>query len=75
MAGKMNKDTLQCRFTPWASGNLCVGNTHYRFFQNEYFRDFLNSFYSSLNKTNEKIAELLLGYDEDGKDYSRTVGR
>ena len=75
MAGKMNKDTLQCRFTPWASGNLCVGNTHYRFFQNEYFGDFLNSFCSSLNKTNEKIAELLLGYDEDGKDYSRTVGR
>ena len=73
MAAKMTLDKIRLKYKPGLN-EIYDGDKYYRFYQKDYYEDFVSYFTSSAKKTYDKIAELFI-VDEDGKDYSRTIGR
>lgn len=74
MAAKMTLDKIKLKYKPGLY-ELYDGDRYYRFYQKDYYEDFISYFTSSSTKTNDKVAKLLFVVDEDGKDHSRTVER
>lgn len=74
MAGKMTLEKIQLKYKPGLN-EIYDGDKYYRFFQKDYYEDFLSYYMSSARKTFDRIATLLFIADEEGKDYSRTIAR
>lgn len=75
MAGKMTKERIQLKYKPGLN-EIYDGDKYYRFFQKDYYEDFICYFASSgsAQKTYERIAGVFIN-DEEGKDHSRTISR
>lgn len=73
MAEKMTLEKIRLNYKPGLN-EIFDGDKYYRFFQKDYYEDFVSYFTSSANKTYAKIAELLID-DKEGNDHSRTIGR
>lgn len=73
MAGKMTLEKIQLKYKPGLN-EIYDGDKYYRFFQKDYYEDFLSYFTNSAKKTYDKIAELFI-VDKEGQDHSRSIGR
>lgn len=73
MASRTAEEQLKLKYKPGLN-DIYDGDKHYRFYQKDYYKSFINYFDKSYNRTYSKIAELCIS-NEDGRDYSRTINR
>lgn len=73
MAGKITVEEVRRRYRAGLN-EIYDGDKYYRFYQKDYFEDFMNYYSSSAKKTYDRIAELYI-VDNEGKDHGRTIGR
>lgn len=77
MAKRETQEKLRLRYKPGLN-ELYDGDLYFRFYQKDYFEDFIDYFAKelSLTKTYKKIAEICFAdHNFDGKDYAKSIKR